>query len=144
MRKKLLLVSFILAAGIIALLQYRNIKTQGKIDRVSISYGESQKFERQEIEDAVDCVLKEFKKNYRSGDLLRLWYDEEMSDAEIKLDTENDSVAQNMIMLYSDFYIGDLGPSQGFSDNETYTGYEWILERESKESGWRIKSRGYA
>ena len=77
------------------------------INRTSIQIGESEKFNENELENAISCLYKEnikFKK---------IWYDEEQSNLEIEdyLTHETDITAtikpENIIVIFSEFELLD-------------------------------------
>ena len=137
MKKKFLLFIAMITVFIILLLQYRNITTKGKTDPVLVEYGNSKKFSREEIQAAMDCVLKEFK-SFKGCTLQRLYYDESVSNNEFGLHNING------IVLLSNFCADVSYSGSVYEPGEENTEYSWLLVRDSKFSKWVLKSCGYA
>ena len=123
----------------------------GTTNNAEIDYGSSVVFNEAEIKSAVDTVLRKFRE-FEGCDLIRIWYDEERSDRRIEQDissgggnTIKNSGAEpeNVIILFSDFYVDASGGDGSFEPNSTYTNYNWILIRDSTNSRWRLVDWGY-
>lgn len=114
---------------------------------INVSVGESTKFTKEEINEAVDCVKENF--NFPDSTLTDLWYDENKSNSFIDgyLEAGNGSVngvdAKNAIVLLSNFDVGDSGENTVLNPNSSYTNYKWILIRDGKEKDWKIDDSGY-
>ena len=121
----------------IIIFQYQNNIHQGKVDKVVVEYGNSKKFSREEIQAAMDCVLKEFK-SFQGCTLQRLYYDESVSNNEFGSDNING------IVLLSDFCADVSYSGSVYEPGEENTEYSWLLVRDSKFSKWVLKSCGYA
>lgn len=135
MKKKwiLLLIGIIGVIGVF--IQYQNYAHRGKVDEAVLEFGDSKKFSREEIHDAMVCVLEEFESSEKGCRLERLYYDESVSDREFGSDNTN-----GIVLLYDYYseesYYGIREP------NTRYEGYSWILVRDSKTSKWEAKSCG--
>jgi len=96
---------------------------------VKIDYGSSVLFSEAEVKSAVEAVLAKFK-NFSGCDLLRLWYDESKSNSAIEsyLTSGRGSVngveRENVIILFSDFYVDSSGGDSSFNPDSTYT--DWM------------------
>lgn len=104
--------------------------------------GESKKFSKEEIDSAVNLVLKKgFSKDSGVESFDKIWYDEERSNKEAASyhATKNDS--DNAIVLFTDFTTGS--NTMSLNPNDKYTGYMWILKRSSKNASWKIIDCGY-
>ena len=120
-------------------------------NNVEIDYGSSTLFSEAEIESAVDAVLAKFR-DFEGCELKRLWYDEEMSDSIIERDiassgenTIKNSGAgpENVIILFSDFYVDSSGGDGSFNPDSTYTDWIWILIRDNENGKWSVDDWGY-
>ncbi|MDR0592634.1 MAG: hypothetical protein LBG60_05115 [Bifidobacteriaceae bacterium] len=117
----------------------------GRTDRASFEAGDSAKFGAAEIEAARAQVLEEFKSK-RGCELLRLWYDEDVSNAAVADylqyggGSQNGAAADDVMVLLSDFHAGrKADPS--LNRGSDYTDWLWILVR--NESGaWEVKDQG--
>lgn len=123
-------------------------QSAGKTENVQIDLGSSQKFSEAERKAAADCVLHEFL-DFKGCSLLRLWYDEEESDFQVDgymssgRGSTNGVKRENVIVLFSDFYVNEWGASQALNRNFTYTDWNWILIRYSETEAWRLDDAGY-
>lgn len=137
MKRKFIFLLIGIIGVFIIIFQYQNNIQQGKVDKVVLEYGNSKKFSREEIQAAMDCVLKEFK-SFKGCTLQRLYYDESMSNNEFGSDNING------IVLLSDFCADVSYSGSVYEPGEENTEYSWILVRDSKFSKWVLKSCGYA
>lgn len=119
----------------------------GKADDVKVTIGESVDFSKDEIQKAVNAVTHKFR-DFEDCELLSLWYDEQESDDEVQAyllsgrGSVNGAKAENVIVLFSDFYAGE-NAEGGFNPDSDYEGWNWILIRDSKTSDWRVDDWGY-
>ena len=49
----------------------------------------------------------------------------------------------NVIVLLSNFEVGDSGDNSVLNPNSTYENYQWVLIRDNKTSDWEIDDQGY-
>ena len=140
-----LLLAFVLCLSLSA------CKSTGTINNVEVDYGSSVSFSDAEIESAFEAVIIIFK-DFEGCDLRRLWYDEERSNRIIQNDIstsggntiKNSGAApENIIILFSDFYVAAIGADLGFSPDSTYTDWNWILIRDGKKDKWEVVGWGY-
>lgn len=121
----------------------------GKTNNVVRTTGPSDKFSDAEIKSAMNRVIDKFMLDYIGCELTDLWYDEERSNQEVNSYLEygrgtiNNVKAENVIVLYSNFNIGENGPEMGFDPNSTCSGWSWVLIRDDKYSEWRVDDWGY-
>mgnify|MGYP003623899790 CR=1 FL=1 len=106
---------------------------KGLTTDVSIDLGSSERYTKEEIQDAVDCVIKKFS-SFKGCNLKKVWYDEKASIG--KTDT-------NTIVLLSDFEVDASGGDGSFNPNSTYEEWQWILTRDSKHDKWKVADWGY-
>ena len=115
------------------------ISACGKVSDVKVDIGESSLYSRQEIEQAVNLVIRQFKKGFEECRLLNIRYDEEES-LRWADDWAEQYNAKEAIVLYSDFLvIGDRNPS--LNGNSKYENWAWVLVRNG--GSWELKTWGY-
>jgi hypothetical protein len=135
-------------AILLALALSLSLAACGKTKGAKITLGQSSRFTREELQAAVDCVLAQFRKGYDGCTLRKLWYDEKRAEAQIESylnngrGSENGVLRENVLVLLSDFKT-DNEPPGGFNPDDTYTGWNWILIRDSKDGAWRVDDYGY-
>lgn len=106
----------------------------------------SPEFSEKEIESAIEVVKNDF--DFPASTLTEVWYDEEKADTMRKgylengRGSENKIKAENVIVLLSNFDVGD-SVGGGLNPNSTYTDFNWILIRDDKVSDWKIDDKGY-
>ena len=105
-------------------------------DKTEIIIGESEKFRREEIEQAIEVVKKEENGIY-DATLLSVRYDENRAE----LFVGNYMNSQNIIVLLSDFktYRGHV-LQESYAE---YTDYKWVLNRRDENSEWVLYEEGY-
>ena len=120
----------------------------GKTNNAIVTLGESEKFTQKEVQTAANCVLKKFK-DFEGCNLKRLWYDEENSNIQVDSymssgrGSENGVSKENVIILFSDFYVDATGGDGSFNSDFDYTDWMWIIIRDRKTGNWRIDDWGY-
>ena len=109
--------------------------------------GESTKFSKEEIDNAVDCLKRSF--DFEACTLTKIYYNEEISNTAVEdyLQFGNGSVnkvkAENVIVLLSDFDVDNSGDNPVLNPGESYTNYNWILIRDDKNSDWKVDDCGF-
>ena len=123
----------------------------GKTNNAEVDYGSSTLYSETEIKSAIKTVFTKFR-DFDGCDLKKLWYDEDRSNTIIQQDissggwnTIKNSAAEpeNIIILFSDFYVDDSGGDGSFNPDSTYTDWNWILIRDSKNGIWEVVDWGY-
>ena len=118
-----------------------------KLTNIKIDIGESTKFSKEEIDNAVDCLKRSF--DFEACTLTKIYYNEEISNTAVEdyLQFGNGSVnkvkAENVIVLLSDFDVDNSGDNPVLNPGETYTNYNWILIRDDKNSDWKVDDCGF-
>ena len=118
-----------------------------KLTNIKIDIGESTKFSKEEIDNAVDCLKRSF--DFEACTLTKIYYNEEISNTAVEdyLQFGNGSVnkvkAENVIVLLSDFDVDNSGDNPVLNPGETYTNYNWILIRDDKNSNWKVDDWGF-
>ena len=118
-----------------------------KSTNIKLDIGESTKFSKEEIDNAVDCLKRSF--DFEACTLTKIYYNEEISNTAVEdyLQFGNGSVnkvkAENVIVLLSDFDVDNSGDNPVLNPGETYTNYNWILIRDDKSSDWKVDDCGF-
>ena len=118
-----------------------------KPTNIKVDIGESTKFSKEEIDNAVDCLKRSF--DFEACTLTKIYYNEEISNTAVEdyLQFGNGSVnkvkAENVIVLLSDFDVDNSGDNPVLNPGETYTNYNWILIRDDKNSNWKVDDWGF-
>lgn len=142
MKKLILLISIIvLVFSLVA------CKQRSKVDDVMTEVGESTKFNKNEVSEAIDTVKNGF--DFRGCTLKKVWYDEEKSNHATSgyLGNGKGSIngvkPENVIVVLSEFGVDSAGGDGSFEPDSTYSDWQFILIRDNKESDWEINSWGY-
>lgn len=134
--KKIIIVS-ITAVAIVAIMICLGIFSKGNIRNAEVDIGSSEIYTEDEIQSAIDVVLKKFKS--MPAVLNKIYYDEESSGqaAESLAKQYN---ADKVIILYTDFTTYSVALKHGLNPNSQYT-YSWILTLTGNEK-WQIQNFG--
>ena len=114
---------------------------------INVDIGESTKFSKEEINNAVDCLKISF--DFEACTLTKIYYNEEISNTAVENNlqfgngSENKVKAENVIVLLSDFDVDNSGDNPVLNPGETYTNYNWILIRDDKNSNWKVDDWGF-
>ena len=114
---------------------------------ILIEVSKSTKFSKDEIENAIQNVKSNF--SFSEATLTNIWYDEEKSNYLIDSYLENGRgltngvKEENVIILLSNFDVDGSGDNPVLNPNTTYSDYQWILIRDSKNNVWKIDDFGY-
>lgn len=113
--------------------------SHGDVNQVRKTVGVSEIYTKAEIEDAMDVVIRHFRREFEGCTLMRLYYEEDLE--------RNQALAKNYdaeqgIILLSSFATGPDSAGMGLNDNDTYNGWSWILTRD-KGGSWTLRSWGY-
>lgn len=131
------LICTVLLTSACAGLYYLMVKDNGKTDYTDIIIGESSVYSQEELEAAVDAVLREFRSSFDACVMLNISFDEEVSNQQTKWDEE-----ENIIALSSTLYIRGFS-SQGFEPYMVYERWMWTVQK-NPLGGWTVLSEGYA
>lgn len=120
-------------------------ETAAPTEMVTLELGESSKFNEQELQQAVDCMLKK-SREFKGCELKKIWYDEELSDQDVTFymkygqGREGGVERENVIVIHSAFYAGeDADASMGVG---LYPDWKWYLIRDGKTSEWCVTDWG--
>lgn len=94
-----------------------------------------------DVNDAVDVVVRHFNKNFKGCDLKEMNYDEGYS-SECSEDWAKQYDAEEAVVLTSSFTTDSKGGDGSFNPNETYDDWQWILTR-SGSGEWTLQTWGY-
>ena len=142
MKKIVIYLSMILMIFLLVGCNQNNKPTDIKLD-----IGESTKFSKEEIDNAVDCLKRSF--DFEACTLTKIYYNEEISNTAVEdyLQFGNGSVnkvkAENVIVLLSDFDVDNSGDNPVLNPGESYTNYNWILIKDDKNSDWKVDDCGF-
>ena len=136
---------------LIALCLLSSCTNPGTVNNAEVEYGNSILYNEAEINTAIETVLVKFK-NFKGCDLIKLWYDEERSNAIIKQDMTSNgentiknsgATPENIMILFSEFYVDASGGDGSFNPDSVYNNWIWILLRNSADEKWKIADWGY-
>lgn len=129
-----------LGAIIVEYLKYHSFE-DGDVSNVKIIPIESEIYSNEEINSAIDVILKEFKENYNGCSLLEIKYigDEKNNDY---IDWTTRHNKSEVIVFISNFKVGPNAGDGVLNPNSEYEGYSWILVRNENEN-WIHVDGGY-
>ncbi|MDD6145923.1 MAG: DUF4829 domain-containing protein [Oscillospiraceae bacterium] len=116
-------------------------------EKAEVVIGKSDLFTEEEIQAAVDLVLKDGFSKDAGATITKIWYEEESSRRAVEIYMENGMgsvngvLEENVMILFSDFKTGS--KTQSLNPNDKYTGWRWILIRDSQDGSWKIDDCGY-
>ena len=121
------------------------IKSPGNTSEANVTFGDSVKVSRNDLEQAKKCVFKGFSR-LKNCTLNKLEYNEDISNTEIqnrrKYDPNFfDTSDENIIVFTSEYKTGDDGPDLGLNQNCIYNDV-WIITRADETSVWKLKGHG--
>lgn len=82
--------------------------------------------------DFTGCTLKELRYN---GEIEKTFLDDELD--------RNQAGAEDRIIVLSTFTTNWRSTNEGFSPNETYEDWQWILTRPTQNAAWSVEGWGY-
>ena len=113
----------------------------GDVSEVGRQVGEPTLFSEQEVDQAMDEVVKFFRAEFDGCKLLNLRYDEERNREEAE-GWARQYDAEEAIVLLSDFEVDSSGGDGSLNPDSTYRNWKWILIRNRREA-WELKTWGY-
>ena len=113
----------------------------GNVKNVKIIEKESEKYSSEEINSAIEIIIKEFKENWKGCKLNKICYagDESLDAYQDWADRNN---ANEVIVLLSSFDVDSSGGDGSLEANSTYDDWNWILVR-NKGGKWKYVDHGY-
>ena len=100
----------------------------------------SELYNSESINDAMDVVVRYFRKEFEGCKLTWLIYDESMAAAADEWAAQYG--ADEAIVLLSTFEVGPEGGDGSLAPNSLYTNWQWILTR-SAGGAWQLQTWGY-
>ena len=100
--------------------------SHGDVNQVHISPAESQIYTQADIDEAMDTVIRHFRREFEGCTLVHLYYEEDTA--------RNKSCAlqygaEEGIIILSAFEVGPEGSDGSLNPNSTYDRWQWILTR---------------
>lgn len=113
---------------------------RGNVNHVHKTVGESSVYTKAEIEDAMDVVIRHFRREFAGCTLIHLaYYDENNDPAKDHWAKQYD--ADQYMILISSFEVGPEGSDGSLNPNSTYNGWQWILVRDIG-GPWTLRTSG--
>lgn len=113
----------------------------GNASQVQVITGESALFAQQEIENAMEVAMNHFRREFDGCTMTRIEYNEEKS-APAAAEWAQQYGAEEAIVLYSSFEVGESGGDGSLNPNSTYNNWQWILTRDAGGK-WTLRTWGY-
>lgn len=114
--------------------------TGGNTENVTIKTVESNIYAQEDIEDAIQTILNEFK-NWKGCTLTEIYYAGDKMALDYQ-DWADRKSADEVIVLLSSFDVDSSGGDGSLNPNSTYDNWMWILVRNKGES-WKHVDHGY-
>ena len=123
------------------LIGFTGCKNMGNVTNVKIKEVDSEIYSKEDIEDAIQVIINDFKDNWGGCTLNEIYYigDERNHDF-IEWATKNNKEVVNV--LTSRFTVGSYAKDKSLNLNSEYTNWNWILVRNKNES-WQHIDHGY-
>jgi hypothetical protein len=113
----------------------------GNVKNVKVIKSESSIYTEEDIESAIDTVIRYFKINFSGCTLTEITYVGDESVQEFN-EWAEEYGADEAIVLISSFDVDSSGGDGSLSPNSTYTCWQWILVRDNGGQ-WRHADHGY-
>ena len=113
----------------------------GNVKDVNIKEVESKYYTSNEINSAIETIIKEFDKEWDGCTLNEIYYagDSMSKDYQDWADRNN---ADEVIVLLSSFEVDSSGGDGSLNPNSTYDGWLWILVRNT-DGQWKHVDHGF-
>lgn len=112
----------------------------GNVSKVEIKEVESNRYSKEDIDEAIDTIIKEFEKNWDGCTLKEIYYAGD--DYPSYQDWADRNNKQEAIVLISTFDVDSSGGDMSLNSNDTYENWMWILVRNKGEK-WIHVDHGY-
>lgn len=112
----------------------------GNVRNVERLYAPSSLYSQEEIDAAMDVAIRYFKKEFSGCTLTQIQYPGD--DAEAFAHWADQCEKDQAIILTSSFTVDASGGDGSLNPNSTYTGWNWILVRDSA-GRWEHADHGY-
>lgn len=101
-------------------------------------------YTKEDIEAAFDAIESEFASGFKGCTLKELRYDDEIEAQYLDKTPEHKQEGTgDRIVVLSEFTTDWRAADEGFSPNERYEGWQWILTRPSQGAPWKVVDWGY-
>lgn len=101
-------------------------------------------YTKEDIEAAFDAIESEFASGFKGCTLKELRYDDEIEAQYLDETPEHKQEGTgDRIVVLSEFTTDWRAADEGFSPNERYEGWQWILTRPSQGAPWKVVDWGY-
>lgn len=115
-----------------------NVKSVERIAQATDLYS------KDDIDDAFNAVESEFASGFKGCSLDELRYDDEVESTFLDEILEHGQKGKgDLIVVLSEFTTDRRAADEGFSPNDRYEGWQWILTRPSQDAPWKIVDWGY-
>lgn len=115
-----------------------NVKSVERIAQATDLYS------KDDIDDAFNAVESEFASGFKGCSLDELRYDDEVESTFLDEILEHGQKGKgDLIVVLSEFTTDWRAADEGFSPNDRYEGWQWILTRPSQDAPWKIVDWGY-
>lgn len=129
------------ALGILAALvdpSCGNVKSVERIARATDLYSKG------DIDDAFNAVESEFASGFKGCTLDELRYDDEAESKFLdEMLVHGQKGKGDLIVVLSEFTTDWRAADEGFSPNDRYEDWQWILTRPSQDAPWKVVDWGY-
>lgn len=113
----------------------------GNVSNVDIIQYQSEMYENNEIESAIQVIKVYFKKGFAGCTLTEITYAGDETSLEFMEWAERHN-GEEVIVLVSSFDVDASGGDGSLNPNSTYEGWKWILVR-NNGGKWRHVDHGY-
>jgi hypothetical protein len=126
----------------------KNQETEGASGSAENNVSTTSAFAKEEIDAAINCV-KKYIPEETIYTLDKIWFDEKVSDKEVKgyittgRGSENGIDQNNVIVLLSNISVGEHGSASASEPNEKRDNWMWILIRKDANAPWKVDGQGY-
>lgn len=115
----------------------------GVVKNVEVKKVDSDIYSEEDINEAIDVIEDYFIKHFGGCRLEKIAYaGDKTTKSEEQYRSEHSKNNYEVIVLISDFYVYPGGGDGSLSTDSTYTGWNWILEREPNGK-WAHVDHGY-
>ena len=142
-RKKVLIAaaSALVALGVLAALL---LPSGGNVQSAKHIAHATNLYTKEDIEAAFDAIESEFASGFKGCMLKELRYDNETESQYLDKKPEHKQEdAGDRIVVLSEFTTDWRAADEGFSPNDRYEGWQWVLTRPSQGAPWKVVDWGY-
>lgn len=101
-------------------------------------------YTKEDIEAAFDAIESEFASGFKDCALKELRYDDEIEAQYLDETPEHKQKGTgDRIVVLSEFTTDWRAADEGFSPNDRYEGWQWVLTRPSQGAPWKVVDWGY-